>query len=184
MACDFATGIGLDTCRGAIGGIKRVFIGKLSDFQSGVVVDGATEEVTDLPTATIYQFDFQKNTGEFEDSQKIGAEGSGVSSEQTVKFQFAKLSAAKRKLINSLVKNRLVIFVQTSQNKIWMCGASEGCDFTTGSGAAGKAKTDFEGYKLEFMATEPEMARMLSQYTADPFDNFEGITVSATQIND
>ena len=180
MACELTAGFTLD-CKEGVGGIKAIYLQQLADFQTGVVinVDG---EVETLPTASIYQFTLPKHTGSFTEEVASSVENGTIFYTQTVTATFFQLSAARRKQLEIIAKNRLVCFVLDNNNNIWMVGKVDGAEVTAMSTATGTAKGDLNGYTITFTAEEKNKAYRLESFSTTPFDNFGSITVVAPTI--
>ena len=181
MACELTAGFALD-CKETVGGIKAIFLQQLVDFQSGVTVDGTSQEIDGLPTASVYQYSLPKHTGSFTEEVASSVENGTIFYTQTVTATFFKLSAARRKQLELVAKNRLVVFVQDNNNNIWMVGKVDGAEVTAASTATGTAKGDLNGYTITFTAEEINKAYRLESFSATPFDNFGSITVVAPTI--
>ena len=181
MACELTAGFKLD-CKEGIGGIKYLYIGNLADFQNGVTVDATTQEIDGLSTATIYQFNLPKHTGSFTEEVQSSVENGTIFYTQTVTATFFQLTAARRKQLELVAKNRLVIFVQDNNNNIWMVGKVDGAEVTAMSTATGTAKGDLNGYTITFTAEEKNKAYRLESYANNPFDNFGTISVEEPTI--
>lgn len=181
MACELTAGFTLD-CKEGVGGIKAIYLQQLADFQSGVSVDATSGEIDGLPTTSIYQFTLPKHTGSFTEEVQSSVENGTIFYTQTVTATFFQLSAARRKQLEIIAKNRLVCFVLDNNNNIWMVGKVDGAEVTAMSTATGTAKGDLNGYTITFTAEEKNKAYRLESYANDPFDNFAGITVVAPTI--
>lgn len=181
MACELTAGFALD-CKEGVGGIKAIFLQQLVDFQSGVTVDATSEEIDGLPTASVYQYTLPKHTGNFTEEVASSVENGTIFYTQTVTATFFKLSAARRKQLELVAKNRLVVFVQDNNNNIWMVGKVDGAEVTAASTATGTAKGDLNGYTITFTAEEAHKAYRLESFSTTPFDNFASITVVAPTI--
>lgn len=182
MACELSAGFKLD-CKETIGGVRNLFIGNLSDFQSGVVYSGLNDEISDLPTATIYQFTLPKHTGSFTEEVASSVENGTIFYTQTITATFFALTAPRRKQLELMAKNRLVLFVQDNNNNIWMVGKVDGAEVTAMSTATGTAKGDLNGYTITFTAEEKNKAYRLESFSTTPFDNFApNITVEEPTI--
>ena len=181
MACDLTAGFALD-CKEGVGGIKSIFLGQLADFQNGVTINPTSEEIDGLSTASIYQYILPKHTGSFTEEVSSSVENGTIFYTQTVTATFFKLTAARRKQLELVAKNRLVVFVQDNNNNIWMVGKVDGAEVTAASTATGTAKGDLNGYTITFTADEAHKAYRLESYANDPFDNFGSITVVAPTI--
>jgi len=181
MACDLTAGFALD-CKEGVGGIKAIFLGQLADFENGVSVDPGSQEIDALSTATIYQYVLPKHTGNFTEEVQSSVENGTIFYTQTVTATFFKLTAARRKQLELVAKNRLVVFVQDNNDNIWMIGKVDGAEVTAASTATGTAKGDLNGYTITFTAEEAHKAYRLESYSTTPFDNFGSITVVAPTI--
>jgi hypothetical protein len=181
MACELTAGFQLE-CRDSIGGIKAIYLQQHADFLTGVTADSGTEEIDALPTATIYKYICPKHTGGFTEEVASSVENGTIFYTQTVTATFFKLTAARRKQLELLGKNRLVVFVQDNNDNIWMVGRFDGAEVTAASTATGVAKGDLNGYTITLTAEEKNKAYRLESFTSIPFDNFAGISVSTTNV--
>ena len=181
MACELTAGFTLD-CKDGVGGIKAIYLQQLVDFQTGVTVDGTSGEIDGLPTASIYQFTLPKHTGSFTEEVASSVENGTIFYTQTVTATFFQLSAARRKQLEIIAKNRLVVFVLDNNNNIWMVGKVDGAEVTAMSTATGTAKGDLNGYTITFTAEEKNKAYRVESFASVPFDNFGSITVVAPTI--
>jgi hypothetical protein len=181
MACELTAGFLLD-CKDTIGGIKAIYVQQHADFLNGVSVDPTTLEIDGLSTASVYKYVLPKHTGSFTEEVASSVENGTIFYTQTVTATFFKLTAARRKQLELLAKNRLVVFVQDNNNNIWMIGRMDGAEVTAASTATGVAKGDLNGYTITFTAEEKDKAYRLESYSDDPFDNFNTINVVAPTI--
>jgi hypothetical protein len=181
MACELTAGFALD-CKEGVGGIKAIYIQQLADFQTDVVVDAGSEEISSLPEATIYQYTLPKHTGSFTEEVASSVENGTIFYTQTVTATFFKLTAARRKQLELIAKNRLVVFVLDNNDNIWMIGKVDGAEVTAMSTATGTAKGDLNGTTITFTAEEAHKAYRLESYSTTPFSNFVDITVVAPTI--
>jgi hypothetical protein len=181
MACELTAGFLLD-CKDTIGGIKAIYLQQHADFLTGVTADSGTEEIDALPTASIYKYICPKHTGGFTEEVASSVENGTIFYTQTVTSTFFKLSAPRRKQLELLGKNRLVVFVQDNNDNIWMVGRFDGAEVTAASTATGVAKGDLNGYTITLTAEEKNKAYRLESFTSIPFDNFADIDVEAPTI--
>lgn len=160
-------------------GIDEVWIQQHADFTSGVTIDGTTQEIDALPTATIYPFKTAKNVSSW--TEETSTANGMMLHTQTVTLVFQKMSSAKRLRLELLAQNRsLVIFVKDKNGKIWMVGRQNGAELTTNAAGSGTAASDLNGYTVTFVAEEPVAAEALEAYTSSPFDNFTTITIGSS----
>jgi len=176
MACDLTAGFALD-CKEGVGGIKAIYLQQLASFKTGVTVDPSTEEISTLPEIDIFQFITPKHTSVFTEEVTSSVENGTIFYTQTVTASFFKLSAARRKQLEIIGKNRLVVFVLDNNNNIWMVGKVDGAEVTAASTTTGTAKGDLNGYTITFTAEEAHKAYRLESFTNEPFDNFPDINV-------
>ncbi len=181
MACELTAGFLLD-CKDTIGGIKAIYLQQHADFLTGVSVDGSTQEIDALPTADVYKYICPKHTGSFTEEVASSVENGTIFYTQTVTATFFKLTAARRKQLELIAKNRLVVFVQDNNDNIWMVGRFDGAEVTAMTTATGVAKGDLNGYTITFTAEEKNKAYRLESFTSVPFDNYGGIDVIAPTI--
>lgn len=169
MACELTSGFTLD-CKDSWGGIKEVFLCQHEDITSGIVYDGTTNEVEDLPTLTVYRYVVEKNTGSMDVATNANEQGA-VTFTTTVTFSLRKLSTAKRKEIQLLAKNRLAVFVRDTNDNIWLCGRFRGMEMTGANSGTGTNLGDFNGYNIVLTGEEIDQPIRLENYTTNPFDN-------------
>jgi len=181
MACELTAGFTLD-CKDTIGGIKAIYLQQHQDFLSGVTIDASSEEVDGLPTASIYKYTCPKHTGSFNEEVASSVENGTIFYTQTVAATFFALSAARRKQLELVAKNRLIVFVQDNNNNIWMVGRMDGAEVTAMTTSTGTAKGDLNGYTITFTAEEAHKAYRLESFSSTPFDNFASITVVSPTI--
>ena len=172
MACELTAGFLLD-CKDSIGGIKAIYLQNHADFYSGVTIDPNTEEVSALPEEDVYKYMCPKHTGSFTEEVASSVENGTIFYTQTVTATFFKLSAARRKQLELVAKNRLVVFVQDNNDNIWMVGRMDGAEVTAMTTATGTAKGDLNGYTITFVAEEAHKAYRLESFIDNPFDNFD-----------
>ena len=178
MACELTAGFALD-CKEGVGGIKAIYLASMPLFYEGgvVTIDPTSQEVDGLPTASIYQYTLPKHTGSFTEEVQSSVENGTIFYTQTVTATFFKLTAARRKQLELVAKNRLVVFVQDNNDNIWMVGKVDGAEVTAASTATGTAKGDLNGYTITLTAEEANKAYRLESYASIPFDNFSTISV-------
>jgi hypothetical protein len=179
MACELTAGFTLD-CKDTIGGIKAIYLQQHSLFSSGVTIDPSTEEVSALPEEDVYKYICPKHTGSFTEEVASSVENGTIFYTQTVTATFFKLTAARRKQLELVAKNRLVVFVQDNNDNIWMVGRMDGAEVTAMTTATGVAKGDLNGYTITFTAEEAHKAYRLESFTNTPFDNFDVTPIAPT----
>ncbi len=174
--CALTAGMSLP-CKDYVGGVRKVYLGHLSDFDSGVTV--ASNVVTVLPTATIYEFEVKPQTASWIEAPTGDSAAHTVSFVQTLEFQvpaLAKTLGVATELIamEAIVRGRWVAFVEDSNGNRLMMGRLDGAEANAGEWTTGVAKIDFNGYKLTLTADERFPAEHVAADTATPFDNVGG----------
>lgn len=177
MSCNITKGFTLGCVEG-IGGVKEVLIANFSDFETGIVLDGTTGAIEDLPLATIYRYVPYRNSASYTETPQKNLETGTLFFEQKVSWNFGKLTQEKRNEFLNLAKAKVIIFVRTNDDTILCIGKGSGAELTSGTVQSGQQKADLMGYTVEFTAEELEPAIHLEAFTTDPFDNFVDITVS------
>lgn len=164
MACVLNSGI-LKECGHSFGGLKELWLGNFDDIQSmDYDADGAISGVTLGAGATIYEFQFAKDTGQaLEELQKNGASSMIM---QTLNFQLTGINLEKRKVLNDLSLAKMFAIVKKSDNKYWFYGdfnKTAGLEAVTLTNDTGTAQADggfvtvsIQGMALEYATTIPE----------------------------
>jgi hypothetical protein len=175
MACNLTRGFEL-SCLEGIGGVKEIFIAPYSAFDSGIEYGGADGSIDVLPGRYV-PF---RNSGSYIETVQKNLETGTLFFSQEVSWTFGKLEQDLRNEFLNIAKARMVVFVRTNDNQIFMVGIGEGAQLTAGSVQSGAQKSDLMGYQVTVTAEELEPAVHLVQYASDenPFDNFPGILVS------
>lgn len=170
MACSLTAGRGID-CRDSIGGIKAVFftndycdnilasaevtansyIITDGDFADWSIAAGTPAKVTVLKYALVT--DLSSMTVAVSADKATGS----VMYNQTLSIVLQKTTAADLFQIGLLGKNRPQIFVQDSNDNVFLMGIENGCYLTGGDTiSTGAARTDLNGITLEFTAMEQD----------------------------
>ncbi len=163
MSCTLLTGGVTIACSPNIGGIKKAYI---TDFVN--VEDGFTESNGVVSAVSIdsgenyYEFEFNKNTSFYTESEANSIENGTNFKTQVVTLVIPRREVAKRNVIRLLAQKRLSIIVKDQNGLNWVLGMTNGMDLTTNEGGSGTSKADLNGYTLTFTGEEPEMASTVS----------------------
>jgi hypothetical protein len=176
MACALTQGFSRD-CKDELGGITDIVIGAFSTVAAtGLVYDGTTGEVEDLPTGiTLYRYEVDDMNTSFTDP--LTAEENGAAKwAPEITTQLRKIDSNKRKELQLLAKNRVVVFLVPHRSsgfdkKIYCFGLYRGLQLTAGGFEHGAGMGDFSGLKLTFSGEQAEPMRLVEAYTSVPFDN-------------
>lgn len=157
MSCALTQGFTLD-CKEAIGGIKSVRFATLADYESldpsyttGNVSFGSASQV-------FYKYELDKEESTFNDNPTAGSNKGTFYYMPDITFILSKLDVQKRNEMQLLAKNRVVAIVETRESTptYWAIGVTNGLDFSQGTGAAGTAAADLNGYTMTFNGMEPD----------------------------
>jgi len=150
MACELSTGFTLD-CKDGIGGIKQIVLLDQS-LVTGITLD-ASQVITAIAgpiDADLYTYELPTQTGSFEETINFNRDNGTVFYTQTVNVMLHKLSAAKRKELQTVAQARVIVFVQDTNTNWWAVGYEYGADLSTATAGTGTALGDANGYTLAF----------------------------------
>jgi hypothetical protein len=175
MACALTAGRSLD-CKDAVGGILRIGI---TPWAADRALTVASNEITGIAgTFEVFQFELPRNTGSYVDNIQVSVENGTVFYQQTLSIVLHKLAPADWNQIRLLIKNRLHVFIQDSNNNIFLMGHQKGAEVTAGSvNETGTATGDLNGYRLTFTAEEAIPAYHCD-FDTDFNTSIEGLSVS------
>jgi len=167
MACELSTGFTLD-CKDGIGGIKQIVLLDQS-LVTGITLD-SSQVITAIagPTdADLYTYELPTQTGSFEETINFNRDNGTVFYTQTVNVMLHKLSAAKRKELQTVAQARVIVFVQDTNSNWWAVGYEYGADLSTATAGTGTALGDMNGFTLAFTHEAAKRAYLLSDAPAD-----------------
>lgn len=164
MSCLLANGISKE-CAHAFGGLKEIYIGNFSDLESLTYdVDGQITGVTLASGATIYEFEFVKDTGQA--LEELVENGASSYINQTINAQFNGITQEKKKVLDTLSLANVFVIVKKTDNNYWFYGENEksagleATALTIDSGAAqsdvSSASVTLVGASLEYASTVDE----------------------------
>ena len=159
MPCAIISGYALD-CKQAVSGINKIYITELSNVTA--ITENASGYVTAITKAAgkkFYTFELI-NRGANNFTQTIQADPANgtVAYEQSIVANFVQLIYETQFVVDLLIKNRLIIIVESKDGKYWLFGKLNGMEVTAGSGNSGQAMNDFSGYQLTFTGQEKAFA--------------------------
>jgi hypothetical protein len=165
MACNITAARGID-CRDAIGGLKAIFF--CSSYCSDIL---ASATVTDLSytittagfanwdivdtTVKVFKYDLVTDLSSFSSAVEADKATGSVMWNQTLDVVLHKVVAADLYQLGLISKNRAQIFVQDSNDNVYLMGTTDGCYLTGGDSiATGAGRSDMNGLTLNFTAKE------------------------------
>lgn len=155
MACVLTASRALD-CRDSVGGIKRIYVTELENKNTLSSTNGVIGTFTLDTGKKFWTYDFEKQTGSFEEAIQTSVENGTLFYETTLKIILNKMDVATRNELRLLAQNRLMIIIQDNNGLYWLMGETNGADLAPSKGMSGTAMGDRNGYELNFIAQEPQ----------------------------
>jgi len=165
MACNITAARGID-CRDAIGGLKAIFFcsSYCSDIVASATVTASSYTITTAgfanwdivdTTVTVFKYDLVTDLSTFKSGVEADKATGSVLWNQTLDVVLHKVVAADLFQLGLISKNRAQIFVQDSNDNVYLMGATDGCYLTGGDSiATGTSRSDMNGLTLSFTAKE------------------------------
>lgn len=165
MACSITAARGID-CRDAIGGLKAIYFCSdyCSDILAEATVSGTSYTITDAGfadwdiasgTVTVFKYDLVTDLSTFKSAVEADKATGSVMWNQTLDVVLHKVVAADLFQLGLISKNRAQIFVQDSNDNVYLMGITDGCYLTGGDSiATGTNRSDMNGLTLSFTAKE------------------------------
>ena len=165
MSCSITSARGID-CRDAIGGLKAIYFcsSYCSDILANATVTAdsytittagfATWDIVDT-TVTVFKYDLVTDLSTFKSGVEADKATGSVMWNQTLDIVLHKVVAADLYQLGLISKNRAQIFVQDSNDNVYLMGTTDGCYLTGGDSiATGTNRSDMNGLSLSFTAKE------------------------------
>ena len=165
MACNITAARGID-CRDAIGGLKAIYFcsSYCSDILAEATVTASSYTITDAgfadwdivdTTVTVFKYDLVTDLSTFKSGVEADKATGSVMWNQTLDVVLHKVVAADLYQLGLISKNRAQIFVQDSNDNVYLMGISDGCYLTGGDSiATGTSRSEMNGLTLSFTAKE------------------------------
>ena len=165
MACSITSARGID-CRDAIGGLKAIYFcsSYCSDILANATVTADSYTITDAgfatwdivdTTVTVVKYDLVTDLSTFKSGVEADKATGSVMWSQTLDVVLHKIVAADLYELGQISKNRAQIFVQDSNDNVYLMGTTDGCYLTGGDSiATGTNRSDMNGLTLSFTAKE------------------------------
>ncbi len=165
MACNITAARGID-CRDAIGGLKAIYFcsSYCSDILAEATVTADSYTITDAgfadwdivdTTVTVFKYDLVTDLSSFKSGVEADKATGSVMWNQTLDVVLHKVVAADLYQLGLISKNRAQIFVQDSNDNVYLMGITDGCYLTGGDSiATGAARSEMNGLTLSFTAKE------------------------------
>ena len=165
MACNITAARGID-CRDAIGGLKAIYFcsSYCSDILAEATVTASSYTITTAgfanwdivdTTVTVFKYDLVTDLSTFKSAVEADKATGSVMWNQTLDVVLQKVVAADLYQLGLISKNRAQIFVQDSNDNVYLMGITDGCYLTGGDSiATGTNRSDMNGLTLSFTAKE------------------------------
>jgi len=165
MPCAITSARGID-CRDAIGGLKAIYFcsSYCSDILKEATVTASSYTITDAgfadwdivdTTVTVFKYDLVTDLSTFSSAVEADKATGSVMWNQTLDVVLQKVVAADLYQLGLISKNRAQIFVQDSNDNVYLMGITDGCYLTGGDSiATGTNRSDMNGLTLNFTAKE------------------------------
>ena len=166
MPCAITSARGID-CRDAIGGLKAIYF--CSSYCSDILANAtvgttdytittagfATWDIQAAGAVTVVKYDLVTDLSTFKSGVEADKATGSVMWNQTLDIVLHKVVAADLYQLGLISKNRAQIFVQDSNDNVYLMGITDGCYLTGGASiATGAARSDMSGLTLSFTAKE------------------------------
>ena len=163
MACDITRGRLID-CKDSIGGLKAIYICKNYNNNISAVATINTTEMTTAGFATwsgatgsattVFKYDLVQNLSSL--TVNINSDNANGTTffEQTLSVVLQKIDHDMTNELRLMAYSRSQIFVQDSNDNVYLLGIDGGCYVTGGTVVTGTAKGDMSGYTIEWGAEE------------------------------
>jgi len=189
MACDITRGRLID-CKDSIGGLKAIFIAKsYSNNVSAVATINATELTTAGfatwsccgGTVEVFKYDLVQNLSSLTVTINSDNANGTTFFTQALSVTLQKIDHDMTNELRLMAYSRSQIFVQDSNDNVFLLGIDGGCYVTGGTVVTGTAKGDMNGYTIEWGAEEKNALIQLpaSAGAATAKYPFDGLTDEA-----
>ena len=183
MTCNLTRGRLID-CKDTIGGFKAIYIAK---SYSNNVSAAATINTTEMTTAgfatwsccggtvEVFKYDLVQNLSSMTVNVQSDNANGTTFFQQTLSVTLQKIDHDMTNELRLMAYSRAQIFVQDSNDNVFLLGIDGGCYVTGGTVITGTAKGDLNGYTIEWGAEEKNALIQLPESngpatTKYPFD--------------
>ena len=163
MACDITRGRLID-CKDTIGGLKAIYIAKA---YSNNILEKATISNTEMTDAdwenwsagdatnyVVFKYDLVPNLSSMNVTINSDNANGTTFFTQALSVTLQKIDHDMTNELRLMAYSRSQIFVQDSNDNVFMLGLENGCHVSGGTVVTGAAKGDMNGYTIEWTAEE------------------------------
>jgi hypothetical protein len=142
-------------------GVKQLWIANYEDIgtiteSNGKVTDITTGATYTSGTTVWYNVKVNKETSSFTDELLATVANGAYIYKPTVTFKLASLDTEIRTIFKSLSQATLMVVVETTDDKQYLLGKSNGLDVATATANTGVANQDMKGLEVSVTGLEPE----------------------------
>jgi hypothetical protein len=163
MACAIVSGYSLD-CKDSVGGIKNIYLTELANVTA--IAETTASFVTGITKAggtKFFKYELEpRGQNNFTQAIQSDATVGTVAYEQTITANFVKLKYETQNKLQNLIKNRMIVIVETKDGAYWLFGRENGMEVTGGSANSGQSMNEFTGYQLTISGMEKNLANEVS----------------------
>jgi len=149
-------------CRSSIGGIKTVYITELANKSSITSASGNISAFSLTSGKKFWTFELEQATATASEVIKPNAANGTYYVEQTLNFKIPKRSATVSYQLKNLAQNDLMVIALTNNGNYWLLGETNGMKMQDSTNPYGTALADMNGYDLQFLSMEPDMAKTVA----------------------
>ena len=163
MACDITRGRLID-CKDSIGGLKAIYICKSYNHNIEQVAAISGTEMTDAgfdvwsgqvaAKTIVFKYPLVQNLSSMTVNVNSDNANGTTFFEQTLSVTLQKIDHDMTNELRLMAYSRAQIFVQDSNDNVFLLGMVNGCHVTGGTVVTGAAKGDMSGYTIEWAAQE------------------------------
>ena len=163
FSCDITRGRTID-CKDQIGGLKAIYICKNYNTNISAVATINTTEMTTAGFATwsgatgsattVFKYDLVPNLSSMTVNINSDAANGTSFFTQTLSVTLQKIDHDMTNELRLMAYSRAQIFVQDTNDNVFLLGIDNGCHVSGGTVVTGAAKADMTGYTIEWSAEE------------------------------
>jgi hypothetical protein len=163
MAClSIINGREID-CKDSVGGVLELYVTEADNINSITASSGIITAISMKSGKKFFTLKMERNNAQFEQGIVGSQENGTLFHEQTVTFNYKKMTAALRNHVLTLALNRCVFIVKDGNGLIQFLGKDNGLDVGDSTATTGRALGDMNGYNLTFTGQEKDPAYFLDQ---------------------
>ena len=162
MACNITRGRLID-CKDQIGGLKAIYIAKSYSNNISAVATINTSEMTTAGFATwsccggtveVFKYDLVPNLSSMTVTINSDNANGTTFFTQALSVTLQKIDHDMTNELRLMAYSRAQIFVQDTNDNVFLLGIDNGCHVSGGTVVTGAAKGDMTGYTIEWTAEE------------------------------